>query len=181
MEGEVASNAEFVSKVAAMSNVEPAFPTDFLKDTKIAPTEGQATPTKLKLTFALPHQVLMSNAEVDLALLPAVSGDFGVMPGHVPTIAELRPGIVAVHKDLDKDVEKYFVSGGFAFAHADSSVEITAVEATKLEDLDPSVVKAGLAEYTARLASASGKNDDMEAAIAQIGIEVYSAMDAALQ
>lgn len=32
-----------------------------------------------------------------------------------------------------------------------------------------------------RLASASGKNDDMEAAIAQIGIEVYSAMDSALQ
>lgn len=90
--------------------------------------------------------------QVDLALLPAVSGDFGVMPGHVPIIAELRPGVVAVHKDLDKDVEKYFVSGGFAFAHADSSVEITAVEATKIEDLDPSAVKAGLAEYTARCA-----------------------------
>lgn len=72
------------------------------------------------------------------------------MPGHVPTIAELRPGVVAVHKELDKDVEKFFVSGGFAFAHADSSVEITAVEATKIEDLDPSAVKAGLAEYTAR-------------------------------
>lgn len=169
--------------------------------------------------------------QVDLALVPAVSGDFGVMPGHVPTIAELRPGVVAVHKELDKDVEKYFVSGGFAFAHADSSVELTAVEATKVEDIDPAAVKAGLAEYTARydtglfllaqhqhshcpatlpmqllatssgslyatsagvaesvtsgsffrLASASGKNDDMEAAIAQIGIEVYSAMDAALQ
>lgn len=64
MEGEVTSNAEFVSKVAAISNVEPRFPADFLQDTKIAPTEGQATPTKLKLTFALPHQVLMSNTEV---------------------------------------------------------------------------------------------------------------------
>jgi hypothetical protein len=31
-----------------------------------------------------------------------------------------------------------------------------------------------------RLASAAGKNDDLEAAIAQIGIEVYSAMDAAV-
>lgn len=88
--------------------------------------------------------------QVDLALVPAVSGDFGVMPGHVPTIAELRPGVVAVHKELDKDVEKYFVSGGFAFAHADSSVELTAVEATKVEDIDPAAVKAGLAEYTAR-------------------------------
>jgi F-type H+-transporting ATPase subunit delta len=90
--------------------------------------------------------------QVDMALVPAVSGDFGVMPGHVPTLAELRPGVVAVHKELDKDVVKYFVSGGFAVAHADSSVEITAVEAVKLDELDPAAVRAGLAEYTARCA-----------------------------
>ena len=27
-------------------------------------------------------------------LLPALTGDFGVMPGHVPTVAQLRPGVV---------------------------------------------------------------------------------------
>lgn len=91
--------------------------------------------------------------QVDLTLLPAVSGDFGIMPGHVPTIAQLRPGVVQVHKELDKEVEKYFVSGGFAVAHADSSVEITVVEAAKLDDLDKNAVKAGLAEYTARCAA----------------------------
>jgi F-type H+-transporting ATPase subunit delta len=93
--------------------------------------------------------------QVELALLPAVSGDFGVMPGHVPTISQLRPGVVAVHTEVDKDVQKYFVSGGFAFAHADSSVEIAAVEAVPIEDLDPAAVKAGLAEYTARCATAA--------------------------
>ena len=35
-------------------------------------------------------------------------------------------------------------------------------------------------DFACRLASASGKDDDMEAAIAQVGIEVYSAMDAAV-
>jgi ATP synthase, Delta/Epsilon chain, beta-sandwich domain len=44
------------------------------------------------------------STQVDMALVPAVSGDFGVMPGHVPTLAELRPGVVAVHKEMDKDV-----------------------------------------------------------------------------
>lgn len=88
--------------------------------------------------------------QVELALLPAVSGDFGVMPGHVPTISQLRPGVVAVHTEVDKDIQKFFVSGGFAFAHADSSVEIAAVEAVPVEELDPAAVKAGLAEYTAR-------------------------------
>ena len=37
-------------------------------------------------------------------LLPATTGDFGVMPGHVPTIAQLRPGVVTVHRELDKQV-----------------------------------------------------------------------------
>mgnify|MGYP001133508670 CR=1 FL=1 len=47
--------------------------------------------------------------QVDLVLIPATTGDFGAMPGHVPTVAQLRPGVVTVHKELDKDVKKYFV------------------------------------------------------------------------
>ena len=77
-------------------------------------------------------------------LLPALTGDFGVMPGHVPTVAQLRPGVVTVHKTLDKDIDKYFVSSGFAFVHADSSTDVCAVEAVKLDDLDPEAVRSGL-------------------------------------
>ena len=87
---------------------------------------------------------LLALAQVDLVLLPAVTGDFGVMPGHVPTVAQLRPGVVTVHHELDKAIEKFFVSSGFAFVHADSSTDVCAVEAVKLEDLDPEAVRAGL-------------------------------------
>lgn len=83
-------------------------------------------------------------SQVDLVLIPAVTGDFGVMPGHVPTVAQLRPGVVTVHTELDKELEKYFVSSGFAFVHADSSADVCAVEAVKVSDLDPEAVKAGL-------------------------------------
>lgn len=173
------------------------------------------------VVIAIAHRYTLLVMQVELALIPAVSGDFGVMPGHVPTVAQLRPGVVAIHNEMDKDVERYFVSGGFAAAHADSTMEVTVVEAAKLEDLDKQAIKSGLAEYTARCASANGasacttstsashhadssvvltgnsvapraeqllacrlasasqKNDDMEAAIAQVGIEVYSAMDSA--
>lgn len=61
---EIASSAEFVKKVAALSNLDPHFPTSFLKGTTIADMEGQPTPTKLKLSFVLPHKILMSEAEV---------------------------------------------------------------------------------------------------------------------
>ena len=84
------------------------------------------------------------SVQVDLVLLPAVTGDFGVMPGHVPTVAQLRPGVVTVHKELDKQIEKFFVSSGFAFVHADSATDVVAVEAVNLEDLDTEAVRAGL-------------------------------------
>jgi len=118
--------------------------------------------------------------QVDLVLLPAVTGDFGVMPGHVPTVAQLRPGVVAVHSELDKEVEKYFVSSGFAFVHADSSAEVCAVEAVRVSDLDPDAVRAGLADHTAKLAALQAKGDDYEIAAAQVGVEVFSAMSAAV-
>lgn len=116
-----------------------------------------------------------------MALLPAVTGDFGVMPGHVPTLAQLRPGVVSIHKEMDKDIKKYFISGGFAFIHADSTADVCVIEAAELEQLDKDAVKAGLAEYTAKLGSLQGKGDDYEIAAAQIGVDVYSAMDAAVQ
>ena len=90
------------------------------------------------------HQSDCHCLQVDLVLLPALTGDFGVMPGHVPTIAQLRPGVVTVHKTLDKDIDRYFVSSGFAFVHADSSADVCAIEAVKLDDLDPEAVRSGL-------------------------------------
>jgi len=64
--------------------------------------------------------------------------------------------------------------------HADSSTDVCAIEAVKLEDLDPEAVRAGLQEYTAKLGALQAKGDDYEIAAAQIGVEVYSAMSAAV-
>lgn len=173
------SKEDFLKKFAEHQGMlaEPMFPSDFLK--KAEPKEAAGIPAKMQFNFFVPHETISSNQEVDLVLIPATTGDFGAMPGHVPTVAQLRPGVVTVHKELDKDVKKYFVSGGFAFIHPDSSADICAVEAVDVADLDADAVRAGLADYTAKLASAQGK-DDYEAAAAQVGVEVYSAMNAAL-
>ena len=40
-----------------------------------------------------------------MVLVPATTGDFGLLPGHVPTVSQLRPGVVSVHVN-DKDVKK---------------------------------------------------------------------------
>lgn len=110
-----------------------------------------------------------------MVIIPASTGQMGVLPGHVPTIAELKPGIMSVHEGTD--VKKYFVSSGFAFLHANSVADIIAIEAVPLEHIDPSQVQKGLAEFTQKLASAT---TDLEKAEAQIGVEVHSAINAAL-
>lgn len=137
----------------------PHFPADFINKPAVEEGKTADLPKKLSLNFFLPHASFFQNSEVrfegcqhahsvassskcaqvDLVLIPAVTGDFGVMPGHVPTVAQLRPGVISVHKELDKDVEKYFVSSGFAFVHNDSTADVCAVEAVKLDDLDPEV------------------------------------------
>jgi len=152
----------------------PSTPTEFfLKEAREVPA---TTPEKLTLNMYMPHQIEYAATEVDMVLVPAVSGDFGVLPGHVPTVAQLRPGVVSVHLS-DKDVQKYFVSSGFAFVHADSTADICAVEAIPLEQLDGEAVKKGLAEYQSKLVNAK---DDYEKAAAQVGVEVCGAMASAL-
>jgi F-type H+-transporting ATPase subunit delta len=47
----------------------------------------------------------------------------------------------------------YAEYAGFAFINADSTTDVCAVEAVKLEDLDPEAVRAGLSEYQAKLGS----------------------------
>ncbi|KAI3407500.1 ATP-synt_DE_N domain-containing protein, partial [Psidium guajava] len=112
---------------------------------------------------------------VDMVIVPATTGQLGVLPGHVPTIAELKPGLMSVHDG--NDVKKYFVSSGFAFIHANSYADIIAVEAVPIDQIDASLVQKGLAEFTQKVNSAS---TDLEKAEAQIGVDVHSALNFAL-
>ncbi|KAF8013800.1 hypothetical protein BT93_I1604 [Corymbia citriodora subsp. variegata] len=139
------------------------------------PATPSAIPSKLTVNFVLPYASELAAKEVDMVIVPATSGQLGVLPGHVPTIAELKPGLMSVHDG--NDVKKYFVSSGFAFIHANSFADIIAVEAVPLEQIDASLVQKGLAEFTQKLNSAS---TDLEKAEAQIGVEVHSAINSAL-
>ena len=49
-----------------------------------------------------------------MVILPGGDGQFGVMPSHVPTITEVKPGVVSVQETAGGALAKYFVSGGFA-------------------------------------------------------------------
>ncbi|CAH9113042.1 unnamed protein product [Cuscuta europaea] len=154
-------------------NVDPPHtPSAYMKP---RPSTPSSIPSKLTVNFVLPYSSELACKEVDMVIIPASTGQMGVLPGHVATIAELKPGVLSVHEG--SDVTKYFVGGGFAFIHANSFADIIAIEAVPLDRVDPNLVQKGLAEFTQKLNSAS---TDIEKAEAQIGVDVHSALNGAL-
>jgi len=125
----------------------------------------------------VPTKALYEGAGVEMVILPGGDGQFGVMPGHVPTITEVKPGVVSVQEVAGGPLTKYFVSGGFASVNADSVLNVTVIEAVTFDELDPEAVKTGLAQYSAAYANAT---DDYAKSEAEIGVEVYQAMSYAI-
>ena len=85
---------------------------------------------KLHNIFLSPstHTPTLFCLQVDV---PSLSGDFGIIAQHVPTLAALKPGVVTVHEDDAS--HKYFVSSGTVTVNSDSSVQILAEEAAPLD------------------------------------------------
>lgn len=99
---------------------------------------------------------------------------FGPKANHVPLIAQLKPGMVELHSG--SEVEKWFVSGGFAFVHPNGVADICVLEAGTVDQFDPAAVKAALASAV----SAQTSGDDYEQAVARTALELYGALDSAL-
>lgn len=69
-------------------------------------------------------------------IAPGTEGYFGVMAGHVPLIAALKPGILEY---LDASNQRHFVYTGGGFAEVTGSrVTILADEAARAQDIDVS-------------------------------------------
>ena len=67
-----------------------------------------------KVTFELVSpERLLEATEADMVVVPGSEGDFGVLPGHVPTISTLRPGVIEVY-DGSAVRQRIMVTGGFA-------------------------------------------------------------------
>mmetsp|Transcript_26670 Transcript_26670/g.83437 ORF Transcript_26670/g.83437 Transcript_26670/m.83437 type:complete len:169 (-) Transcript_26670:1457-1963(-) len=131
----------------------------------------------LKLNLCSPGETVYANKVVERVIVPGADGEYGVTEGHSPIVAELKAGVVQItHKGSD-EVEKFFVSGGFALTHEDSTTDISVPEVVRLEDIDEAAVKSGFADASSKLSAA---NDDAEKAVAQIEMETYKAMGAAL-
>ncbi|KAL8944203.1 MAG: hypothetical protein Q9216_000627 [Gyalolechia sp. 2 TL-2023] len=66
---------------------------------------ADAVSDKIQLTLALPHQRSASRIQVNV---PAESGEMGVLANHVPSIEQLKPGLVEIIEESGGGSKQFF-------------------------------------------------------------------------
>jgi F-type H+-transporting ATPase subunit epsilon len=100
---------------------------------------------------------LAFSGEVDQADVPGVEGDFGVLAGHAPVVAAIRPGILTVTSGGAH--QKIIVLGGLAEV-SDKGLTVLADVATSIKDLDREAFANQISEMEAKLAEKEGSELD---------------------
>ena len=100
---------------------------------------------------------LAYSGEVDQVDIPGVEGDFGVLAGHAPVVAAIRPGILTIIAGGTQ--QKVIVLGGLA-EMSDKGLTVLADVATSTADLDRAQFAETIAEMEAKIAEKEGSELD---------------------
>ena len=103
---------------------------------------------------------LAFSGEVDQVDIPGTEGDFGVLAGHAPIVASIRPGIMTVYAGGKE--EKIVVLGGLAEV-SNNRLTVLADVAQSMEELDKAALQKAIADMEANIARlAEGSELDKE-------------------
>ena len=108
-----------------------------------------------------PEKLLFAG-HVDQVDVPGLEGDFGVLSGHAPIVAVVRPGIVTTITGTGR--EKFVVFGGLA-EFAREELTILADSAAALDELDLAELGARIEEMEQTVAS-TPPGDELDRAVA---------------
>ena len=106
---------------------------------------------------------LAFSGEVDQVDIPGVEGDFGVLAGHAPVVAAIRPGILTI--TTGGKHEKVIVLGGLAEV-SEKGLTVLADVATSLDELDRAQFAETISEMQEGLREKEG--DELDSAIARL-------------
>lgn len=67
---------------------------------------------RIEFELVSPEQLLVARP-VQMVVFPAAEGLVGVLPGHIPMITTVKPGVIEVY-DEDIIIDRIFVGGGFS-------------------------------------------------------------------
>jgi F-type H+-transporting ATPase subunit epsilon len=103
------------------------------------------------------------SGEVDQVDIPGAEGDFGVLDGHAPVVAAMRPGILVIRTGTSQ--QKIIVLGGLAEV-SDNKLTVLADVATSIEELDRARFAATISEMEEGLKEKQG--DELDQAIERL-------------
>src|SRR3954470_19360220 len=106
---------------------------------------------------------LAFSGEVDQVDVPGVEGDFGVLAGHAPVVATIRPGILTV--TTGGTHQKIIVLGGLAEV-SEKGLTVLADVATSIEEIDRAAFADKISDMETRLAEKEGS--ELDRAIARL-------------
>jgi F-type H+-transporting ATPase subunit epsilon len=92
---------------------------------------------------------LVFSGDVQQVDVPGAEGDFGVLEGHAPMVAALRPGILTVHSSGGS--QRIVVLGGLAEVSADG-LTVLADLAEAVENIDRAVIIERISALEQRIA-----------------------------
>ncbi|MFL9825822.1 F0F1 ATP synthase subunit epsilon [Rhodoplanes sp. SY1] len=84
---------------------------------------------------------LMFSGEVTQVDVPGEEGDFGVMAGHAPFVATLRPGVLTVYGE--NAPKMIVVRGGFAEV-GPNGLTVLAQEVIPVDEIQPDVIRQAI-------------------------------------
>ena len=135
-------------------------------DPRVKPAGDSGKNGKTMATFhfdLVSPEKLAFSGEVDQVDVPGLEGDFGVLAGHAPVVAAIRPGILTI--STGGAHQKVIVLGGLAEV-SDNRLTVLADVATSIEDVDRAQFAETIAEMEAKLAEKEG--DELDHAIERL-------------
>ena len=97
---------------------------------------------------------LIKSEPVEMVVVPGAEGDIGVLPGHSPLIATVRPGVIEIHEGGDIK-ERIFVAGGFCEISPERCT-VLAEEAIEVRSIDKATTQKRLEDANSLWKNADG-------------------------
>jgi F-type H+-transporting ATPase subunit epsilon len=112
-----------------------------------------------------PEQMVFSG-EVEHVVVPGTEGEFGVLAGHAPLVAMLKPGVLRI---LGPNEQRILVVGGFAEVSPDG-LTVLADMAMPVDDVDREVIAGQIRDAEEDLADSKddAKRDKLRTRLEQL-------------
>ena len=119
---------------------------------------------KIQLEVVTPERRVLAEP-VEMATIPGLDGELGILPGHTPLISQLKTGVLSYVQE-GKTFQLH-VSGGFLEVR-DDHVSVLAEIAERPEEIDAAQARQSRERLEKQLGSWNGSEEDLAVAQAEL-------------